>query len=202
MIAPNKFIKENPRIAISGIVFIGTILILFAVFGKDIIEKWPTKSKINEQIALLEKKQKELQNELNQQNIIVKNREAYIKNNSIFWIPKRDGDPEANAQKIVETAASSAGVSLTNIGKVQSAKIVDGLNTLDISLQTTAPMENVMNFIEEIYKNKPRFYWVNISLAPDNVRTPQKVMLNGSLRFISITDDEIVSKLIGETNEK
>lgn len=197
-----KIVKENPRILIYGLSGIIAAFFLYISVGQFLINEWPSERRIQNALEKLKKKQMELQIELNKDNILKKNRESYIKNSANFWINRRDGNPETNAQKRIEDAASAAGLQLNTIGRVQMSKISDAISTYDTSIQGTAPVDQIIAFIEQIYKRSPRFYWANISLSPDNIKNPQKVVLNGTLRFVSITDEEIISKILGEKDEK
>ncbi len=197
-----EIVKNNPRTFVYGFALVVAVGFLYMSLGSFLVDKWPSEKKIEDSVEKLKKKQKELQLELNRSNILNKNRESYIKNSPNFWIPERDGDAEINAQKRIEEAASTVGLQLTTIGRVQSSKITEGLLSFDTSVQATASIDQVMGFIEQLYKRYPRFYWANISLSPDNVKNPQKVVLNGNLRFISITDEDIIRKILGEKNDK
>lgn len=190
--------EENRRIVILGVVFFVILIFLYALFGAAILEKWPSEGKIQDSIDLLKKKQKEFQLELNKDNWRVKNRESFIINSKNFWIPARDGNPEATAQKRIEEAAENAGLQIQTLGKVNTTIIAEGISQMDISVQAKAPIGPITAFIEQIYKRSPRFYWAVISLGPDNLRDPKEVTINGTIRFVSITDAEIGEKLLND----
>ncbi len=189
--------KKNPRMAILLVLAaLAAVIAGFALFGM-VEENWPSRARIEAGIVALGTKQKELQKELNSHNILKRNRDSYIESSHLFWIIPRDGDAETNAQKIIEEAAKAADLSLNTIGRVQVNKISEGLAYNDISLQASASIEQISKFVDEIARRKPRFYWSSISMAPDNIRNPQKVVVSGSVRFVSVTDDDIVKKLLG-----
>ena len=197
----SAFIRRNSKIVLFGIFVLVCVLVLVLAFYDTITELWPGDAKIEQNLANLKSRQKELQKELNELNALRTKRASYVDNSKIFWIARRDGDAETNAQRIIEDAASSAGLVLSTIGRVQSQTITEGVASMEISIQASSDIDKISSFIEQIYKKNPRFYWGSLSLSPDNVRNPQKVVMSGTLRFISVSDDDIVKKLLGEKNE-
>ena len=197
----SAFIRRNSKIVLFGIFVLVCVLVLVLAFYDTITELWPGDAKIEQNLANLKSRQKELQKELNELNALRTKRASYVDNSKIFWIARRDGDAETNAQRIIEDAASSAGLVLSTIGRVQSQTITEGVASMEISIQASSDIDKIFSFIEQIYKKNPRFYWGSLSLSPDNVRNPQKVVMSGTLRFISVSDDDIVKKLLGEKNE-
>ena len=191
-------LEENRRIVILCVIFFAILIFTYVLFGATVMEKWPSEGKIQDKIDELKKAQKDLQVKLDEDNWRIKNRESFITNNKNFWIPARDGVPEANAQKRIEEAAEAAGLKLQTIGKVNPSTVADGILQMDISITAKAPIGQTAAFIEQIYKRSPRFYWAVISLGPDNLRDPREVTINGTLRFISITDAEIAEKLLND----
>ena len=191
-------LEENRRIVILCAIFFAILIFTYVLFGATIMEKWPSEGKIQDKIDELKKAQKDLQVKLDEDNWRIKNRESFIANNKNFWIPARDGAPEANAQKRIEEAAEAAGLKLQTIGKVNPSTIADGISQMDIGIQAKAPIEQTVAFIDQIYKRSPRLYWTIISLGPDNLRDPKEVNINGTLRFISITDAETAEKLLND----
>lgn len=194
---------RNPKMITAGIVVI-LILAVVASFQlkKYIVNFWPDNERIEKNIDELKKVQRELQTLLNQTYILSKNRESFIKHNQDFWIAERDGDVATEPQKKIEKSARTAGLNLTNIGQIQSSKISDAAFTTSISISANAPMKEFSKFIVELYKIKPVFYWKNLSLRPDNIRTPVNVAMNGNLQFISITDDDIIKLLFVQESKK
>lgn len=190
-----SFLKKNPKRAILMLVLAAMLLIAFFSYYDTVIKNWPRRRLIEKNIDELSSKQKELQREIDKQEILVKSRGSYISHSANFWIPVRDGDPETNAQKVVEEAAVGAGLKLTTVGRVNPSKLLEGVNSMEISVQASGAVGEINGFIERIYKKNPRFYWSTLSISVDNVRNPLKVILNGSLRFISISDDGLVKKL-------
>ncbi len=197
-----EMVKSRQRTLIYGAVALLVCALVFFSFGQPLLDQWPSEGKIQETAEKLKKRQLELQLEINRHNVLASKRDAYVKNSPLFWIDRRDGNPETKAQERIEDAAKAAGLQLNTIGRVQVSKIIDGLSYCDTSVQATAPVEQIMGFIEHIYKKYPRFYWASITLSPDNIKNPQKLVMNGNLRFISISDEDIVKKILGDKDEK
>jgi len=112
---------------------------------------------------------------------------AYSK---IFWIVKRDGDPWLKIHKMIEDAAEKTGMGLSSIGKINTSKLTEHLSSNCITITAKAPEEKINAFLDEIHQLTPRFYWSYLQLSPDNMPPPRDSALSGTLRFVSVDDDE------------
>ena len=188
--------RVNPKLIIGVLVVIGIMFFGYFQFSDYIEDIWPNLEKIDSAKKRLKKKQQKLQKLLNESQKIKMNHNAFIKYAKRFWIEKRDGDPRTNAQRKVEQAAKSAGLNLNTVGRVQSNKIMEGVYSMEISVNTKTSVEQLSKFLRAVYSANPRFYWYRLTLRPDSLRKPSAVMLSGSLRFIEITDPEIADMIL------
>lgn len=180
-----------------GIFVIGVLMLfVYIQFADELENFWPDKAKMEETKKELKKRQNQLQELLNEEHVLDQDVASFAKYAEDFWYVNRDGNVETMVHKIIEDASQSVGLELTSIGRVQSKTIDKGVDVKEIQIQAKAPMGQVGAFIQKVYKLKPRFYWNRLSLRPDNQRTPKNVILAGTLRFYSVTDEGIIKLVL------
>jgi hypothetical protein len=104
---------------------------------------------------------------------------------SLFW--QKVGNPQAEIAGELDKAARRANVTLQNIGAPRDSKISDNLSGTEISIQFMGSMHEIGRFIAELEANRPRFFWLAFTLAPDNPREPRKVSLSGRIMLITLS---------------
>jgi len=191
--------KQRPKtfLAIFA-VLLALVIILLVVFRDSFAVAWPNRARIQKEKITLQQLQENCQDELNKGNKLVENQISFIKHSRDFWLSKRDGSAEVEAQKKVKDAAAAAGLQLTSVGQVRSETVAEGVIKLNLNIMAKASMQEITDFLAELQKIKPCFYWKSLSLRPDNIRNPKAVNLSGNVEFIGITDENTIKKLLGE----
>ncbi len=111
---------------------------------------------------------------------------------------RENNSPQKQLRNKIERAAKSVGLRLKAIGTMQNIKIADGLNTYEINITADAQLPIIIDFMQKIKAEKPHIGWKNITVTPDNMRSPNYLMLNGTLKIIVLDDEEMIEKLWGE----
>ena len=155
----------------------------------------PSEERVKKEAAELKKLQEELKNELIESTRLIRRNNEFTERGRSYWLQERDGKPETEAPRKVESAARLAEIKLSSIGSIRSAKISEGIISMEMSITAEASIEILSRFLGEIYRLEPCMRWEKCSLAPDNIRTPKNVKLSGNLRFICINDRNISSIL-------
>ena len=104
-----------------------------------------------------------------------------------FW--QKVANPQAEMAGELEKVARRSRITLQNMGAPRSSKIGDNLTGTEISIQVTGSMHDISQFLAELDRNSPRFFWISCTITPDNPRTPRGVTLNGRLQLVSFSQD-------------
>ena len=156
---------------------------------------WPLSSDINKKKKELEEVQKALQKELNLLHEKDEDVKSFVTNTSNFWITLRDGDPKVNLQKRINNAAGEHEFLLSSVGAVRTDKITEGIFLMSTAIRGEGNFQNLTEFLGKIQMIKPKLYWQNLLLRPKSTKTPDILMLSGTLQVVAI-EDENISKLL------
>lgn len=107
---------------------------------------------------------------------------------SSCWLSK-DGNPSIEIRRQVETAAQTAGIMLKSIGSLQRAKLADGVDSFEMTVSGDAQLPEILKFLAELKVRGGCFRWKNMTVTPDNINTPNYLMLNGTIKVIAVSDD-------------
>lgn len=185
----------SPKTLLIIVIIVVLTIVAVVQLKSEMTNLWPGRETIKLAMEQLKVKQEEYQRELNVAHDLDVDLNSLRQYGNGFWYAKRDGDVETQAQRVIEDAAGAVGLSLTSVGRVQSAKICDGINSMEINISAKAPIGEIGAFVDRVYHVNPRLHWHRMTLRPDNLRDPKNVVLNGNLRFIAVTDGEIANML-------
>lgn len=114
-----------------------------------------------------------------------------------FWRPE-DGKPQNELRRRLEQCAKSAGLRLKTIGAMQTIKVVEGLNSHSINLTADCQLNELADFLWNIDREQPEISWMNITIQPDNTRSPNHLVLNGSIRILMLEMPDAARKIWSE----
>ena len=175
------------------------LLLLIVLFQNTSILNFilPSEEKVKKEANELKKLQEELKNEIIESTRLIRRNSEFAARGRSYWLQERDGKPETEAPRRVESAGRLAEIKLSSIGSIRTSKITEGIISMEMSITAEASIEVLSRFLGEIYRLEPCMRWEKCSLAPDNIRTPKNVKLSGNLRFICVSDRNISSMLAG-----
>lgn len=113
-----------------------------------------------------------------------------------FWQPV-DGNPQNELRRRIEQCAKGANLRLKSIGTVQNVKLAEGLNVYEISVTADAQLSDLVAFMQKVEQERPHIFWKNLTISPDNTRSPNFLMLNGTVKILVLNEPEIAQKLWG-----
>jgi len=115
----------------------------------------------------------------------------------LFWLTATDGDPATEFRKRIEAATQYAGLTLKSIGAMQKTKLADGVECCEITIAADGKSDAVLKFLAALRDSGKYFFWKNLTLNPDNIRSPQFLMLNGTIKIVTV-EPAAAQKLWGE----
>ncbi|MGE4301846.1 MAG: hypothetical protein AB7F40_09630 [Victivallaceae bacterium] len=115
----------------------------------------------------------------------------------LFWLIATDGDPATEFRKRIEAATQYAGLTLKSIGAMQKTKLADGVECCEITIAADGKSDAVLRFLAALRDSGKYFFWKNLTLNPDNIRKPQFLMLNGTIKIVTV-EPAAAQKLWGE----
>ena len=112
------------------------------------------------------------------------------------WLPE-NGNPAIEIRRQVEAAAQAAGIMLKSIGTLQRAKLADGVDSYEMSVNGDAQLAEILKFLADLKERGAYYRWKNMAINPDNINTPNYLMLSGTIKVIAVSD-EAANQLWGE----
>ncbi len=191
-------LTKNPK----GTILVAVVVILCGValyLNSDFIPNiWPGESQAQKSRNQLKTTQENLRKALakdKELSLAIANLSQDI---SCFCIPSRDGKPDTLLREKVEKSAVNAELKLSSLGALRTSKIDDFMKSYEISLSTTASISKLVTFIKKLGRGTPKIYWVQYSIRPDNMRDPQNILFNGTVKMVCIESEELVKKVWGD----
>lgn len=176
-----------------AIVFVAGLLFMFSQFwdnifpNSDIILK--AKNELIQKQAELKEKGIALAYKRNQ-------RKQFANESENYWIVKRDGELEGALQKNIENAARNVNVTINSIGNLNLAKLNEQFSYSDLNLEILGAAEDISRLLVEIYKSKPKLYWVRCMIRQYRANDSTQLVLSGTLRLVCIDDNSVVNKIL------
>lgn len=122
---------------------------------------------------------------------------SLAKRRQCFWLPQ-DAKPQYELRRRIERCARETGLRLKSVGTLQTTKIADGLFIYEISISADGQIAELSSMILKIESVSPRLYWKNLTINPDNTRTPNFLMLNGTIKMVFLEQPEMIQRLWGQ----
>jgi len=191
-------LTKNPKATLLitvVVVLCGVALYLNADFIPDI---WPGESLADTYLSKLKTTQEDLRKAIDKDkelSLIIANLSQDI---TSFCIPSRDGKPDTLLREKIEKAAADSEVKLSSLGALRTSQIDDFMKSYEISLSTTADISKLVPFIKRLGRGTPKIYWDQYSIRPDNIRDPQSILFNGTVKMVCIESEELVKKVWGD----
>lgn len=104
------------------------------------------------------------------------------------WLPE-NGNPAIEIRRQVEAAAQTAGIMLKSIGTLQRAKLADGVDSFEMTVNGDAQLPEILKFLAELKERGAYYRWKNMTINPDNINAPNYLMLNGTIKVIAVSED-------------
>ncbi len=98
------------------------------------------------------------------------------------------GENEVAAEHLregVEKIAAAAGTTISSLREVQFIPVTDSWNLCTLSFSAESSIAGLQEFLTGIEGHAPRFYWRRLTLRPDNVTAPSRIMLDGQLAILN-----------------
>ena len=101
-----------------------------------------------------------------------------------------------------EKLARKAQVQIRVTGKPRNNKILDlhHVHAIDFRVQLSAKMQEVSRLLAQLERSGKLLGWHRCNIQPDNLRTPQKVTVDGEIRAL-VLSPEATKFLAGESGE-
>lgn len=113
-----------------------------------------------------------------------------------FW--QASGNIQADFRRKVELAAKESNLRLKSLGTIQTMKIAEGLNSYEITLAADAQLKEMIDFMARIELERPAVFWKNITVTPDNMKAPNFLMLNATLRIVALNSPDAEQRIWGD----
>jgi hypothetical protein len=165
----------------------------------------PNESAIAAERKRLVAAQRKLKAALNKNNSLIAHRAELKKAGNDFWLEERDGDISMAPQKILNGAAEASNVSLSSMGAIRIDSLSDGVSVGGLYVKCAAPLGDMVRFLAEIDKARPRMQWKQLSFYSSNSKSTNTIVLGGTIQFIVVKDKKAQALILGEKdaeNEK
>ena len=162
-----------------------SVMILWIEFGGEIGTLLPGPARIDALNRELKKNlaaEAELNARLEVREAI---RRAAEKQIADAWSTAKYGEAEVELRAKVEKAAKDQELKLGNISTVRTTKFNNDLSFLELDVNVSADLEQVVKFIAAIHAVEPKLYWRRLDFRPDNFSGTGSLMFNGTLRCLS-----------------
>ena len=193
-----EFAKNPTKFLVGFFLIFLMLCVCIYPFRGYVTELLPNTNSIGRYRTRLVAAQRELRGLLNRRHELLSHRRSFAANRDFFWVDERDGDPFLKAQSLISNTAKSSGVTLSSLGAARSDKISDGAQFVSFSIKGQAPFKQIVKFILELEKSRPKAYWKSMILRPDNPRAPKAIVLIGTIQFIRISDEAALELLFEE----
>lgn len=100
------------------------------------------------------------------------------------WVESRDGLPDIELRRKIESAARTAGFEQTNIGAARRSRLNNELYFLEVDVNTAAALESLAVFWRELGKITPPIGWKRVDLRPEPSQNSDRIAFSGTLRVL------------------
>ncbi len=100
------------------------------------------------------------------------------------WVESRDGLPDIELRKKIETAARTAGIEQVNISTARRNRINNDLYFLEVDVNTTAAIDLMITFWRELGKLRPPIGWKRFELRPEQNQNSDQLILSSTIRLL------------------
>ena len=100
------------------------------------------------------------------------------------WREDTNGSPDVEIPKLLNGIAKKHELELNGVSAVRRNRINNDLTSLEIDVNTAAPLAALTAFWQEIREQKPPFAWKRMDLRPETVQNSDRVFFSGTLRML------------------
>lgn len=100
------------------------------------------------------------------------------------WLESRDGSPDVEIPKQINSIAKKYELELSGVSAVRRTRINNELSALETDVNTAAPLAALTGFWQEIRRQKPERVWKRMDLRPETVQNSDRVFFSGTLRVL------------------
>lgn len=100
------------------------------------------------------------------------------------WVESRDGLPDIELRRKIETAARTAGFEQINIGAARRSRLNNDLYFLEVDVNTAAALEPLAVFWRELGRATPPIGWKRVELRPEQSQSSDRIQFSGTLRVL------------------
>jgi len=115
-----------------------------------------------------------------------------------YWISTRPVRV-TDVQQQLEIIARRARATLQTVGSPRVNEVSDNIYGIEFALRMQAPMSEISRFFAELEKAPHTYQWLQCNMRPDNVRTPQNVLLTGRIQVLVLSPE--LSRFLTQTKE-
>lgn len=166
-------------------------LISLAINGKKFFRKTAVmlsgKQLLQQEIA---QKNQQLQNLINKEHELQRPITKLAGMRKNFWM-QEERKLQYELRKKLEDCAKSSEVRLKTIGTLQKTKITEVLFTYELNITADMQLDKLVAFLQKLEKEKPSIFLKNISISPDNTRSPNYLIFNATLQVVVISDPKV-----------
>ncbi len=110
--------------------------------------------------------------------------ERYRKLLESAWVESRDGSPDVEIPKQINSVAKKYELELSGVSAVRRTRINNELSALETDVNTAAPLAALTGFWQEIRRQSPERVWKRMDLRPETVQNSDRVFFSGTLRIL------------------
>lgn len=110
--------------------------------------------------------------------------ERYQKLLEAAWVEALDGSPDVEIPKQINSIAKKYELELSGVSAVRRSRINNELSTLEMDVNTAAPLASLTGFWLEVRRQKPMRAWKRMDLRPETVQNSDRVFFSGTLRLL------------------
>ena len=123
---------------------IGTIIVNWDWVSSS----WPTSTQLTNELDALALKQEKLKKTIRRLELQDRQIAEVTGSRNDFWLSKRDGNPENELRKRIETAAQNNGLIIRSLGNLRKTKIGDNIWSCELNIAGEADIKAAMRFFE------------------------------------------------------
>ena len=110
--------------------------------------------------------------------------ERYQKLLDSAWVEARDGSPDVEIPKQINSIAKKYEIELSGVSAVRRNRINNELSALEMDVNTAAPLSALTGLWLDVRRQTPIRAWKRMDLRPETVQNSDRVFFSGTLRIL------------------
>lgn len=120
--------------------------------------------------------------------------ELYKKLLESAWVEAKDGSPDVEIPKQINSLAKKYELELSGVSAVRRTRINNELSALEMDVNTAAPLAALTGFWRDVRVQKPERTWKRMDFRPETVQNSDRVFFSGTLRILLREPDVTAGK--------